>query len=402
MSTAKRKFARPLIILGAAAAISAAAALALRPPTPVVETGTVSRGPVAEALSDQGYARMREAYVVSAPVAGDAARILLHVGDPVEAGVTEITRIAPQSPALLDQRSRSQAQAQVAVAEAQSRAAEAALRQAEAEARRADQDLARLRPLAAQGFVSASGLDAAEAAARASRAARAAASARRSASLADLAASRAALMPGGSGDAAVRVLAPATGFVTRVLHQSAGPVAAAAPLVEISDRSDLEGAIEFLSQDAVRIREGMRAEIFDWGGPGVLQALVRRVEPQAFTKVSALGVEEQRVLVLLQFAGPASVHPGLAPGYRIWGRVILREEASALRAPVGALVRQHAGWAVYRLEGRRAVMRPVRVGAIDGDHAEILQGLSVGDRLIIYPSDEIHDGRRVRVAGKAS
>ncbi|WP_296600802.1 HlyD family efflux transporter periplasmic adaptor subunit, partial [Phenylobacterium sp.] len=195
---------------------------------------------------------------------------------------------------------------------------------------------------------------------------------------------------------AVAVTAPASGVVTQLLQQSERDVAPGAQLVEIGETRGLEAQIEFLTQDAVRIRPGQKAAIFNWGGAADIPAEVRRVEPHGYTKISALGVEEQRTLVMLQFTGPPETWAGLAPGYRLWGRVFLRQASSALLCPVGALVRDGGGWAVFRLEDGRARLRPVKVGAMTDQDAEILSGLTVGDRVVIYPSDEVVDGRSVR------
>jgi HlyD family secretion protein len=184
--------------------------------------------------------------------------------------------------------------------------------------------------------------------------------------------------------------------VTHLSQQSESPVSAGAPLIEVGDTQGLEAQIEFLSQDAARIRPGQRAEIYNWGGPGVIPAQVRLVQPQGFTKVSALGVEEQRVLVMLQFTGPPSSWTGLAPGYRVWGRVWLRQTASTVLAPLGALVRDNGEWAVFRIEGGRARLRRVRVGVVTDQDAEILQGAEPGDQLVNFPSDQIKDGLRVK------
>jgi HlyD family secretion protein len=172
--------------------------------------------------------------------------------------------------------------------------------------------------------------------------------------------------------------------------------------VEIGEVSGLEAQIEFLSQDAVKIRPGQRAEIYNWGGPAPIPATVRRVEPQGFTKVSALGVEEQRTLVMLQFVGPPAGWSGLQPGYRVWGRVFLREAPSAVVAPLGALVRDRGGWAVFRIEQGRARLRPVGVGALTDKEAEILSGVRPGDRLVEFPSDKVRDGLRVKARAPAA
>lgn len=389
--------------LGAAAIVIAAAALGLTlAPRPApVDVAPVVKGPIAESVADEGYARVREAYVVAAPVSGRLERVTLHVGDRIQAGATPVARIRPASADLLDPRARAQAQANVAAARAAVVAAQAQHEQLAAESRKAEGDFARVRTLAEKGFASRQALDTADAAARAARATVRAATATLGVRRSELVAAQAALMgPEAAGAQVVTVTSPASGYVTRVLQESERTVAMGAPLVEVSDQRGLEAAIEFLSQDAVRIREGMAAEIYDWGGPGVLPAIVRRVEPQAFTKVSALGVEEQRVLVMLQFAGEPKAWARLGPGYRVWGRVILRREPAAVKAPLGALVRQGGGWAVYRVVEGRARLTPVTVGALTDREAEVRAGLSTADRVVVFPSDKVRDG--VRVAERPS
>lgn len=385
------------ILVGAVGVASAAALVWLFAPRPApVELGRASFGPIDESVADQGYARVREAYVVAAPVSGRVQRIELHVGDRVTAGSTVIARIEPFAADPLDARTRSQAEAAVAAASAALRVGQAERDRLAAEARKADANLARIRPLAERGFAARQTLDNAEADARASRAAEAAAAAEVGARRAELARARAALMgsDAATGEAVV-VQAPASGYVTRVLQESARPVSSGAPLVEIGDQTGLEAAIEFLSQDAVRMREGMPAEVYDWGGPGAIPAIVRRIEPQGFTKTSALGVEEQRVLVLLQFSGPPELRAKLGPGYRVWGRVFLRREDKALKIPLGALVRADGGWAVFRLVEGRARLTPVKVGALTDREAEITGGLKAGEAFVVFPSDRVKEGVRI-------
>jgi HlyD family secretion protein len=395
----KVKWAR-WAIAGAAVVAVALVLWLLFAPRPVsVETLPVQEGRLAESVADQGYARVREAYVVSAPVSGRLERLDLHVGDRVQAGAGVVARIRPASADLLDPRARAQAQAAVAAAVAAVAAAEAYREQLAAEIRRSERDLVRMRILSKEGYSSIQALDAAEAQARAAKAAVRAADAQLRVRRSEATAARAALMgPEAEAGQVVEVRSPASGRVTRVLQESERTVQMGAPLVEISDSDGLEAAIEFLSQDAVRIHEGMAAEIYDWGGPSVLPAVVRRVEPQAFTKVSALGVEEQRALVLLQVTGPASQRARLGAGYRVWGRVILRQAPQALKAPLGALVRKDGAWAVFRIEDGRARLRPIRVGALTDRDAEVLSGLSAGDKLVVFPSDKVRDGARVRNA----
>lgn len=371
--------------------------LLLAPRPVAVDTGVVISGPIADTVAAEGTARVHEAYLIAAPVAGRLERIDLHVGDRVVAGRTLVARIRPAAPDMLDARSRAQAQASVSAAAAALSSVQAQGDQAAAQARKAEADLARVAALAGRGFASAQALEAAEAEARAARAAVRALAAQVEVRRSDLVAARAALIgPQAAANGLVDVSAPASGYVTRVLQESARPVAAGAPLIEVGDQTGLEAAVEFLSQDAVRIREGMEAEVFDWGGPGAIPAVVRRIEPQGFTKVSALGVEEQRAVVVLQFKGDPATWSALGPGYRLSGRVFLRRTPQALKAPLGALVRSEGRWAVFRVMDGRARLTPVQVGALTDREAEIIQGLHADDEVVVFPSDQVGDGARVK------
>jgi HlyD family secretion protein len=378
---AQRPKTRRNLVIGLAAVAVVALALMFAPRPLPVDAARVSRGPIAETVYDQGQARVRDAYVAAAPVAGRLQRISLKVGDPVAVGQA-VAQIAPAAPTLLDPSTLAQRQAAVSKAEAD-------LAHAQAEASRTALVAQRTQPLVATGAASRQSLDDARTAADQAR------ESARSATAA-LAQARAALIgPSAAPGAAASVFSPASGYVTKVLEPSARDVAAGAPLIEISDPKGLEAVIEFLSQDAARIRAGMAAEVYDWGGPDVLAAQVRRVEPEAFTKVSALGVEEQRVLVWLTLTDPPAKWTGLAPGYRVWGRVFLRREPAALTVPLGALERQGGAWAVLRIEGGRARLRSIKVGAMTDKDAEVLGGLSEGDQVVVFPSDAVRDGVRV-------
>lgn len=386
-----------LALLAMLLVVAAIVVIVLVAPRSVPATvAPVTIGPIADSVADQGYARVREAYVVSAPVSGRLQRLDLHVGDRVEKGVTIIARILPSGAELLDPRARAQAEASVAAATAAVASARAQLDQLAAGARQIEGDLARQRELAGRGFASSQALETAENKARAARAGVRAAEAELVMRRSELGVARAALIgPEREGQGAVAVNAPASGYVTRVLQESARAVAVGAPLIEVSDKGGLEAAIEFLSQDAVKVREGMAAEVFDWGG-ATLPAVVRRIEPQGFTKVSALGVEEQRVLVFLQMSGDPKGWASLGPGYRLWGRVFLRRQPSALKVPLGALVRQGGGWAVFKVEAGRARVTPVAVGVMTDREAEILKGLRARERVVLFPSDQVRDGVRLK------
>jgi HlyD family secretion protein len=396
MTMARKTTLRWLILLAVAAAGVGFVAWLLAPRPLLVETGKVTRGPIAETVSDQGWARVRQSYVVAAPAAGRVERLPVEVGDRVVAGRTVVARLTPASAAFLDPRARAQAEAAAVEARSALAASEATRSRLQAEASRAQGEVERMSPLVPSG-VSRQAFENAQAAAKAAREAVAAAGADIRARRAALQQAEAALMgPDATGRGMIEVTSPASGVVTRLLQQSERPVAAGAPLVEVGETQGLEAQIEFLSQDAVRIRPGMRAEIYNWGGPKPIPAEVRLVEPQGFTKVSALGVEEQRVLVMLQFTGPPQTWTGLAPGYRVWGRVFLRETPSAVVAPLGALVRDKGGWAAFRVEAGKARLRPLTIGALTDTAAEVLAGARPGDQLVVYPSDQVRDGVAVK------
>jgi len=362
-----------------------------------VDVVTVGSGPIAETVADQGVARVRQTYVVSAPVGGRLERVPLEVGDRVVASRTIIACIRPAAPEFLDPRSRAQAETAVDAARSALASATAQRDRLAADAVRTRDQLRRVSDLAKQHVVAPQELETAQADAdQAANAVRAAEADIRTRQANVTSAQMALANPQATAKQVVNVTSPASGVVTHLLQQSERTVAVGTQLVEIGDTAGLEAAIEFLSQDAVKIRAGQRAEIYNWGGPAAIPAEVRRVEPQGFTKVSALGVEEQRTLVILQFTAPATAWAGLAPGYRVWGRVYLRQTAAAILAPLGALVRDRGDWAVYRIEQGRARLRPVRIGTLTDRDGEVLSGISPGDPLIAYPSDQVQDGVRVR------
>jgi HlyD family secretion protein len=396
MTMARTTTVRWLILLALAAVAGGSVAFLLLPRPLLVEAGPVARGPIAETVFDQGWARSRQSYVVAAPVGGRLERLPVEVGDAVEAGRTVVARIRPVSAALLDPRARAQAEAAAMEARSALASAEAARARLRAEAIRAKGEAERIAPLVPSGVsrqAYENALTAVQAADQAVAGAEADIRARRAA----LQQAEAALMgPEAEGAGLVSVTSPASGVVTRLLQQSERTVTPGEPVVEVGATRGLEAQIEFLSQDAVRIHPGMKAEIYNWGGARPIPAEVRLVEPQGFTKVSALGVEEQRALVMLQFTGPPESWAGLAPGYRVWGRVFLRRAPSAVLAPLGALVRDQGHWAVFRIEGGKARLRPVDVGALGETSAEILAGVQPGDRLVVYPSDQVRDGSPVK------
>jgi HlyD family secretion protein len=377
----RRRSRRMRIFWIAAAVITVVAiATAMLPDAVEVDLAQVDRGTVRVEVVDEGRTRMHDVYVISAPITGRVLRVEVEPGDEVPAdGV--VARMAPAAAGFLDTRSYLQAQAAVTAAEAQLRSAAANLALAEREHRRNVE-------LAEANLISRTTMDQADAQLDAARAAHDAAKA-------EVARARSALVEAHrTAEGLVDVTSPTTGRVLRVPQESEAVIAAGTPIVEIGDPRHVEVVAEFLSQDAVRMKPGAPAQIENWGGPP-LPAVVQRVEPVARTKISALGVEEQRTNVILQFAEGAQGIPE-AHDYRVDARVVLSEAPNALRAPLGAFFRHGEGWAVYKVVDGRAVLTEVGVGEADSRYRVITSGLAEGDDVIRFPGSAVADGVRVQ------
>lgn len=379
-------------------------------PSPLpVEVTEVRRGELQITVDDDGRTRVRDRFTISAPIEGRLLRPPLRAGDLVEAKKTVVAEFAPTASSPLDPRARREAQARVAAAEAALEQAEANRARAEAEARYARAEHSRARGLFSQEIVSRDELerverdrDAAEQALRAGVSALHVAQH-------DLDAARALLVEEGCDteagaeacDRRLPLMSPVDGRVLRVYEESARTLEAGTPILDVGDVSDLEVVSEYLSQDAVRVRPGMKVLVEGWrvdiGGddPGVLRGRVRVVEPGGFTKVSALGVEEQRVNVVIDPAGDAERWAALGDGYRVETRIVLWESPDAVVVPTGALFRSGGGWSVFLVESERARRREVAVGHMGGLEAEVLEGLAPGDTVILYPSELVEESMRV-------
>lgn len=371
----------------------------LWPRPKAVEIAEVGEGPIVVTLDEEGETRVRERFVVSAPVAGRLLRIELEPGDPVVAGETVLAIFQPRDPTLLDPRRRAEVEEAVRALEAELERArhESTSRQAELDYARRDYE--RAQALGARGILSDERLDAAELAeSRAIADADAAQHAVESAAF-RLSSARARLMnladAAGQGDAPISIRAPVHGVVLRLDHESEAVVDAGEPLMEVGDPSDLEVVTDYLSRDAVRIRPGARARIERWGGEGALEARVSRVEPSGFTKISALGVEEKRVNVILDFVTPPEERSGLADGFRVETRIVELECEDVAQIPSGSLFRRGSDWAVFAVVEGRAELRLVEIGARSPDRVEIRSGLAPGDHVIVHPGDSVTDGLRV-------
>ena len=380
-------------------ALIVALAVALRSPSVPVELGEVSRGPLAVTVDDLGETRVRDLYVVSASVTGELLRVPLKPGDPVVAGSTLLARIRPTEPGPLDARTTAQAEANVRALTAQLAAVDARVRQSQAELTLAERELARVRALAPRGFVSRSTVDRAQAARDGSLAAVAEARQGVAATRADLAAARAALITSGAGlrgRGSVPVTSPVSGRVLRVPQESERVVLAGTPLVEIGDPDRLEMVTDLLSADAVRVRPGAAVLIEEWGGERPLRGRVRLVEPYGFLKVSALGVEEQRVNVVIDLLEPRQVWARLGHGYRATVRIALWSARDVVRVPVSALFRNERDWSVFvRDDDSRARLRRIEVGPMNDELALVRSGLRPGDRVVLHPGDRVREGAKV-------
>lgn len=389
-----------LILLLCAIAFVAGLAYAFRPQPATVELVRVTRGPLQVSINNQGKTRIKERYVVSAPLSGRLLRVDLHPGDTVEAGKTVLTAIEPSDAALLDPRARGEAEARVKATDAAKQRAVPVLERARATAELAKVELERAQRLATDGAMSRQELDNAELKARtAQEDLRAAEFALRIAEF-EFEQANAVLtgarQSGGADESHFEIRSPVDGALLRVFQESATVVSAGTRLLEVGDPRDLEVEIDVLSSDAVRIKPGNKVLLEHWGGDTPLEARVRVVEPAAFLKVSALGVEEQRVLVIADFVGSAEQRRGLGDGYRVEARIITSEAADVLKVPIGSLFREQGRWAVFVEQNGRAVLRYVEIGRRNNAEAEVLEGMVDGDRLLLHPSDKIRDGVRVR------
>jgi HlyD family secretion protein len=369
-------------------------------PRPVpVETAKVSRGPLQVTVEEEGKTRLRDRFVVSAPVAGYVRRVDLEVGDPVKRGQV-VAGIEPMRTEGLDPRARAAARARVSAAEAALRAAEERIREAAAADEYATARLDRTRRLADAGLTPKDALE--QVASEAKRASAATRSAEEAADAArhDLEGAKAALTRAGASGGRradqVAVRSPATGNVLAVRRESEGVVPAGTPLLEVGDPGRLEVEVDVLSADAVRIRPGTPVRFDRWGGDVPLEGKVRVVEPVGFTKVSALGVEEQRVLVLVDITSPRDAWKSVGDGYRLEASFVLWEEKEVLQVPAGALFRIGDRFAVYVVEKGRAKARTVEIGRRSGLAAQLLSGLAEGETVILHPGDTVAEGKKVR------
>ena len=394
---------RARLVTGAvvAAALAGGLTWAFWPEPLQVDMAEVREAPMQVTVAAEGVSRVRQPYLVTAPIAGTAARSPVEVGDAVRRGETVLAVIQPAEPALLDARARAEAEAALAEAQAAVDLARVNLARAETDHAHAESNHARNVELAARGVIPQRMLDdsrqqvettgAAVSAARSELAMREATLERARAVL-----TRPELVVTDNGDeASAAILAPQSGTVLSIENTSARLVAAGEPMLTIGDLADLEIEVDLLSADAVRLAPGAAARIERWGGEGVLEAQVRRIDPRGFTRVSALGIEEQRVKVHLELLSPPEDRPGLGDAFRVFVHIVTWETDAALQVPISALIRSGGGWAVFRVEDDIARLTPVEIGRRTQTEAQVLSGLAAGDSVVAFPGDRVTDGARV-------
>ncbi len=404
MAKAKKR-SRLFLTIGAIALVAGALAAAFWPKPTMVDMGEVTRGTMRLTIDEEGRTRVRDAYIVSTPVAGQLQRVSVQPGDPVTRGKTIVAHMRPSNPAALDIRTREQALAAVTAAQAALRVARADLNAALANRELAQAELARIEQLVQRGISTDAALERGQQAARVAQAkvdTAEAAIAMREAEIANAQAQligfddqRLAAAIGASADD-IPLYAPADGRILRVIQQSETFLPAGAPVMEIGDiASDLEVVVDLLSTDAVQVAIGDPVIIADWGGPKELTGKVIRVDPFGITQYSALGVEEQRVNAVIAFASPPEDYSGLGHGFRVEARIIVWESEDTLIVPASALFRSRDNWAVFVVQNDIAQRRNIEIGPNNGIEAQVKSGLSEGDRVILYPSSGLSEGMRV-------
>jgi len=400
---------RRIIVPFATATVFAALTWLAWPKPVPVDLATALVGPMDVTVDDDAKTRVRHIYTVSAPISGKVLRISypgadvvtsLHIGDKVTAGETVVAVMQPTPPSFLDIRTKEELQAASMAAKAAVKLAEAEVRRIEAAVTFSRDDLERAKSLVRTDAISAKALDKAKLDADTNAAALASAKAQLDIKRSEEAAATARLIDPTSvseqpaTDCCVRIRAPVSGRVLSIIQDSEASVPAGAPLIEIGDPRDLEVVAELLSTDAVQISIGARVKIDGWGGEP-LQGRVKRVDPAGFLKVSALGIEEQRVRTVIDLIDSADVWSRLGHDFRVVVHVNIWSAEKVLTIPTGALFRAGDDWAVFVQKGGRARSRPVQVGHRNDRRAEILGGLSEGDQVVLHPSDRIADGTKV-------
>jgi len=393
----KRPWLKRIAISVAVFACAGAVWWGMRNPPVMVDTAAVAEAPMRVTIREEGRTRVRDIYTVSAPIGGHLSRSVLAEGDKVEAGKTVLASIHPLDPPLLDRRTEAELHAARDAARSAVGIAQGELRQAEMALSLSRDSLGRALKLFGPGVISETALEKAtnevELQEAAVEAARAAVGYRQ----AELATAEARLLQTSDTDTVgagccIDVLAPSSGTVLAVKARSEQAIAAGAVIAEIGDVSQLEIVVDLLSSDAIRVVPGTPTDITEWGGDKVLQARVRKIDPAAFTKVSALGIEEQRVSAVLDLVDSDA---RLGHAFRVVAELVVWSCESCLQVPISALYRSGDEWQAFAVVDGRAQEKPVTVGRFNDISAQVLGGLSAGDRVVTHPNDRMFDGVRV-------
>jgi HlyD family secretion protein len=383
--------------LAAAAIVAGIVAVALWPDRIEIDVARVSRGPMQVTIDEEGETRVRERFVVSAPVSGRLERIELEPGDRVVRGKTVVARLLPAAAPLIDPRTRAELTAAIEAARAAVGQARAERDRADAALTRARSTVRRLETLIGAGAVSRDELEVAQTSLRTAEEALRAADFVVARAEHELQLARARLNPSSSsGGRSVDVVAPVDGVVLKRLRESASVIPVGDPLVEIGDPGSIEIVADLLSTDAVRVSPRNTVAIEQWGGNQPLEGRVRRVEPSGFMKVSALGVEEQRVNVVVDFVDPGAARQ-LGDGYRVEVRIVIWRDQATLKVPTGCLFRRGDDWAVFVVEEDRVRLHVVQLGQRNDSEGQVLGGLSEGQTVVLHPPDTVADGARIAI-----
>ncbi len=379
------------------AAVVALLVLALRPQPIEADFTKVLRGSLQITLDEEGKTRVRDRYMVSAPVAGRVSRIEHEPGDSVDAGRTVLARFYPSAPQLLDNRARAIAEGRVKAAEATLEKQRVELLRAQAEQRHARVEFERSEKMHADGLLAANQMDSVKLQVETTTELVHAAKTGIKLAQRELETAQASLIQSGSAsnseNSIILLRSPINGVILRRLQESEAVIQSGEPLVEVADPDKLEIVSDMLSTDAVQINPGDQVLIEQWGGEKTLQGRVRRIEPYGFTKISALGVEEQRVNVIVDFEDVQQAWEALGDGYRVEVRIVIWESNNVLKVPTSTLFRNGEQWAVYQPDAEGlVVLQEVKIGQRNAREAQVVEGLQEGATVIAYPSDKITEG----------
>ncbi|MEP7172884.1 MAG: HlyD family efflux transporter periplasmic adaptor subunit [Aestuariivirga sp.] len=398
------KWIKRMLVIVALAGIAGGFIWLMWPQPIQVDVAKAVLGHMQLTVDEEGISRIREVYTVSAPVSGKVARSPREVGDHVVAGVTTVAAIHAADPTMLDARTRLELEAAVEAAKADRDFAGAAVLQAEKELRFAESELERTRYLVGKKVMALNALERRQLDADSAQQQLESARAQLDVRVHNLEIAEARLLePATRGelqapkDCCINLTSPVNGIILKIPVENEQIVQAGTPLVEIGNPLDTEISVDLLSTDAIQVKPGASASISGWGGPNELKARVKRVEPAAFTKISALGIEEQRVKAILEITDPPATWTGLGHEYRVFVHITIWQSENALRIPLSALFRWEGNWAVFRVAGGLAKLTKITTGQINSSDVQVLSGLSAGETVIVHPSDLVADGAQVEI-----